>query len=101
MLKNKYQRMNKEEKIKTKKAFKNSERGKSVMPRLDRLIIWGLLGFVVSIGFLTYYQVGDVTATKWDYAYIGMLFLSAVIFLIGSAVLRAKEYNKFAISKKK
>ncbi len=94
-MKNRYQRMDKEEKLKIRNKFKTSERGLALMPRLNRLIIIGLLGFA-TIGFLMYLEFFKEHSI-WNYIWSGLLLIFSSVFIIGSLSLRGKEYNKQAL----
>ena len=98
-MKNKYQRMTKEEKVKIRDSFKESDRGKLQIPRLNRLILWGVLGTVVSLALVIYTLI--TKETFWNYIYAGLLELASIVFIVGSILIRNKEYNKFAIAKRK
>lgn len=87
----KYNTLSKEEKRDLKKKFKNTEEGKVILARLNRLFIYGILGILFSIylfiseSSITYILVGSV------------LLIVSLIYFISSFVLRKKELNNFLI----
>ena len=98
-MKNKYQRMNKEEKKKLIEEYKKTEFGKNYLFRLKRLLIIGIAGIIFAIleCLVAYFNKDDI----WDYISAGILFVASVIFIAGSIRLKGKQLNKFALKKKK
>lgn len=93
-MKNKYQRMIKEEKKKIINEYKNTEKGKYLLDKLRNLIIIGVLSYFYAIYLI-------ITAENvWNYIVAGSLLLAGCIFIIASLKLRIKNLNKFAINKK-
>ena len=95
-MKNKYQRMSKEEKKEIKESYKKSKKGQNMMIRLNRLIITGIVGLIV-FGIYLYLNLTGENTTVWDYIVTTSLLLASLVFIIGSFILRGKEYNKHAI----
>lgn len=94
MLRLKYYSLNKEEKEKLKKNFYNTEFGKSIKNRLDRLFIIGILGSIFSIYlFITY-------TNTWDIVSGIILIIASIFFLIGSFKVRIKKLNEYLVKKK-
>ena len=98
-MKNKYQRMNKEEKEKLKKEFIKTKQGKDLMFRLKRLLIIGILGVICSI---VLYIVAFISKEDiFDYISASLLLIASIIFIIGSIKLKGKHLNNFAIKNPK
>ena len=95
MYKLKYYSLNKEEKKKLKEDFYNTEFGKSIKLRLNRLFITGILGILFSVYlFIT-------SENKWNTIYAIILVLASLIFIWGSFSVRAKKLNEYLVKKKK
>ena len=84
-----YNELTKEEKKKTKEKFYKTEYGKVTKNRLNRLFIYGILGFIVSL----YLLLTENTLSYLFIAYI-LLFVSAIYF-VASFILRRKELQNF------
>lgn len=84
-----YKDLNKTEKKEIKEKFYKTEYGKVTKNRLDRLFIYGIVGFAVSIYIL-------LTESSISYLLIGytLLFMSTIYF-IASILLRRKELQNF------
>lgn len=90
MKKNKnYRDLTKDEKKLLKEKFYNTEYGKITKHRLNRLLIYGICGFIVAFFIL-------FTETSLGFLIISymLLFISAV-YLVASFILRRKEFNNF------
>ena len=96
-VKNKYQRMNKEEKKIILEKYKKTEKGKSMIPRLNRVVITGIIVVLIA-GFLYYLAVKS--GSIWDYIYASMILIAGLVFIIGSIRIRGKELNKQALKEK-
>ena len=97
-MKNKYQRMDKEEKQKLRKKYSKTTEGKGKIARLNRLFIIGVIGIVISIGLFISAIINNNTVL--DYISAGILLVFSIVFIIGSLNIRQKEYNKFALKQK-
>ena len=97
-MKNKYQRMSKEEKKKLKKEFAKTKQGKDLLFRLKRLLIIGIIGIVFSILLLlvAFFNKESI----FNYIEAIMLLIASVIFLIGSIRMKGKQLNNYALKKK-
>ena len=94
-MKNKYQRMSKEEKKNLIIEYKKTEKGKYLMEKLRNLLIIGILSYIYS-----FYLI--ITAENvWDYIAASSLLLAGCVFIVASLKLRIKKLNKFAIKKNK
>lgn len=91
--KTKYKLLSKDEKKKLKNKFYQTEYGKVAKGRLDRLVIYGVVGYIVSI----YMLITDKSTTNIVIAFI--LLLASTIYLVASFKLRFKELNNFLIKK--
>lgn len=96
LLKNKYQRMTKEEKAKIKNKYYATEKGREIKKRLDRLVVTGTLGIAFSFFLIiSGYFSNKIEWYTWVMAII--LFIFSVIYIVGSFKLRIKVLNQFAI----
>ena len=95
-MKNKYQRLSKNEKKECKDMYYSTLKGKEMHLRLIRLTILGILGFLLGI-----YLIGNGILThqiKWyDYLISIPLLIASIIFLVGSFTIRRKVLNQFAL----
>lgn len=99
-MKNKYQRMTKEEKKKTKEKYYATEEGKNLHNRLIRLLITGIMGILFS-GYLVYSNYTQDGNNIWQYIMAAILFIASIIFIIGSSKIKGKVLNKYAIKNSK
>ena len=99
-MKNKYQRMNKEEKKKLKEKYFSTEDGKNMYNRLIRLIITGIIGILFGL-YLIYSNYTNDGNNIWQYIISGVLIIASIIFIIGSIKIRIKVLNKYAIKNSK
>ena len=95
MLRLKYYSLTKEEKYKLKTDFYNTEYGKSLMKRLNRLLLTGILGILFSIYLLVW------PSNKWDIVTSIILIIASIIFIIGSYKVRINKINTYLTTKKK
>jgi len=95
-MKNKYQRLSKEEKKECQKMYFQTKKGKEMRLRLIRLTITGVVGILFSI-----YILGTGISSqeiKWyDYLVAITLFASSIVFLFGALSVRGKVLNQFAL----
>lgn len=93
-MKNKYQRMSKDEKKILIQRYKKTEKGNYLLTKLRNVLFCGII--------LYGYAVYLVIAAKNIWAYIGAasLFVIACTFTISSIRLRIKYLNRFAIKGK-
>lgn len=91
-MKNKYQRMTKEEKKEIIGKYRKTEKGKYLMAKLKNVMICGIISYVYAI-----YLIIDA---KNIWSYIGALgvFIFGCVFIVSSIRLRNKNLNKFAIN---
>lgn len=99
-MKNKYQRMTKEEKKQIKEKYYATEDGKIMKNRLVRLFIIGVMGIVFS-GYLVYSNITKDGNSIWQYLTAGILLIFSIVYIISSFKLRVKVLNKFAIKNSK
>lgn len=93
-LKNKYQRMTKDQRSALKIEYKNTQKGKYILSKLRNVFIIGIVSYIYSIYlFITSKNI-------WDYIMAGILLVFGCIFVITSAKLKVKNLNEFAIRKK-
>ena len=98
-MKNKYQRMSKEEKKKCKEKYFQTEKGKDMKARFIRLYICGTLGLLFSVFLIVSgYYSNELSWATWAMAIILVLF--SIIFSVGATILKGKVLNQFAIKNK-
>ena len=99
-MKNKYQRLTKEEKKRAKRDYKESnEVNANIYKKLDRLTIISILGiFYAIISFVVDFFL---TKNVWDFVIDGILLVFCLVFIIKSQSLLSEQINKFLINKKK
>mgnify|MGYP004477407695 CR=1 FL=1 len=98
-MKNKYQRLNKEEKKIVSKEYFNTKLGKYVKRKLTSAFICGILCIIISI-FLFVYGYKD-GLTFIDYFYNISTFVFRIIFIIAPFIIRNKKLNEYVIKHKK
>lgn len=99
MIKNKYQRLNHEEKKKAREDFYKTDFGKEQKPRFDRLLMVSILLFLFSI----YLLIDAIIKKDSIFAYIAtfILFIFSAVFFIGRHKVIVKNVNSYLIKKKK
>lgn len=99
-MKNKYQRMSKEEKKQCQTFYYNTEKGHEMKMRFLRLKIIGGVGVAFSIFLVVSgYISNEINWATWVMA--GILFLFSWVFIIGSEVIKGKCLNQYAVKKMK
>lgn len=95
-MKNKYQRLSKEEKERVKLKYYATDKGKEMKKRLDRLLVIGSVGILFSVFLIVSgYLSNKVEWYTWVVAIILMVF--SIIYVVGSIKLRGKVLNQFAL----
>jgi hypothetical protein len=98
-VKNKYQRLNKEEKKDAIKRYKENEDNLSLYNRLKRLQIVLLIGALLGIGVIIYLVV---TQDKWFYiAEYGFMIVFCVVLYMFCKTTLERKYNEFLINESK
>ena len=93
-MKNKYQRMTKEEKKQLIKEYKSTEKGAYLMSKLKNVLVCGILSYIYAVYLI-------ITAENiWSYIGAGGLLIAGCVFIVGSIKLRGKNLNQYAIKKK-
>lgn len=95
MLRLKYYSLTKEEKRKLTINFYNTEFGKNIKLRLDRLLVIGILGILFSI----YLYITSIN--KWNIIYATILLLTSLFFILASHKVRIKKLNDYLVKAKK
>ena len=95
MLKKKYFSLNKDERKKLKIEFYQTDFGKSINTRLNRLFIIGVLCFLFSVILFIW------PSNKWDIVTGFILVISSILFVGGSFNIRIDKLNNYLIKKKK
>ena len=95
-MKNKYQRMNKEEKKNTQKFYFRTDKGKEMKKRLVRLNIFGIGLVIFSIFFmLSDYINKSVTWATYFFSISCLVF--GIVFLVGAYKVRGRVLNNYAV----
>ena len=99
-MKNKYQRMNKEEKKKCREKFYQTDKGRELKKRFTRLTILGIIGicfavFLVISGYIS----EEISWATWTLA--GILLFFSLVYLISPFVLKPKCVNDYAVKQMK
>ena len=95
-MKNKYQRMSKEEKRVCREKYYNTPKGHEMKIRFIRLNIFGIVGICFSVFLVVSgYISKEINWATWTMAIILIIF--SFIYLIGSYILKGKCLNNFAI----
>lgn len=98
-MKNKYQKLNKEEKKKINNEYFSTKVGKYVKRKLTSAFICGILCISLSI-FLFIYGYKD--GLKFiDYFYNISTLIFGIIFIIAPFIIRNKKLNDYVIKHKK
>jgi len=96
-MKNKYQRMSKEEKKSLIERFKKDSFGKLQMSRLQRLTLTGSLGIIVAIAMPVLSFLVDNEIGVFTYVMSIILLVMSLVFIIGSYLIKGRDLNSFAI----
>ncbi|MDE6284136.1 MAG: hypothetical protein K2M17_00095 [Bacilli bacterium] len=98
MLKNKYQRLSKEEKKKAREDFFTTDLGKSLKFRFNRLLVVSVLLMLYSAYIIidTFLNNGSL----FGYSAGILVFIFALVFLIGRHKLIIEKTNNYLIIKK-
>ena len=95
MLKLKYYYLAKKEKKKLKNDFYQTDFGKNIKLRLNRLFIIGIIGLIFSI----YLFINP--DNKWDIISGIILLIVSLIFIVGSFKIRIDKLNSYLVKNKK
>lgn len=95
MLRLKYYSLTKKEKGKLKENFYNTEFGKNIKIRLNRLLLIGIIGILFSLYLFIF------PSNKWDIVSGIILTIASLIFIIASFKVRINKLNDYLVSKKK
>lgn len=98
-MKNKYQRLTKEEKKQAIKEYQQTEKGHGMMKRLTRLMIIGIIGIIYAIGYFIM-EYTNYSLTLADLFLIVPLFLASLFFIIMAYKLKIKNLNNFVLKNK-
>ncbi len=88
-----YQNLSKEEKKDVRQAFKKTNKGSDINPILNRLLIEGIICFVMAIimiGAIVFYDY-----SLWLIGLIALCVICGLIFILAQRSIRFREYNKF------
>lgn len=99
-MKNKYQRMTKEEKLACQKKYYETTKGKEMKIRFLRLKIIGTIGILFSIFLIASgYISGEISWSTWVISIILCVF--STIYISGAIILKRKCLNQYAVKKMK
>ena len=97
MKKYKYQTLTKEEKRKAKNDFYQTDNGKNLKKRFDRLFLYSILLTMFAIYIVISAIIND--DAFYNYIYGISLFVMAIIFLIGRYKIYLENINNFIVKK--
>ncbi len=97
MKKYKYQTLTKEEKQKAKNDFYQTDNGKNLKKRFDRLFLYSILLTMFAIYIVISAIIND--DAFYNYIYGISLFVMAIIFLIGRYKIYLENINNFIVKK--
>lgn len=97
MKKYKYQTLTKEEKRKAKNDFYQTDNGKNLKKRFDRLFLYSILLTMFAIYIVISAIIND--DEFYNYIYGISLFVMAIIFLIGRYKIYLENINNFIVKK--
>lgn len=95
-MKNKYQRLSKEDKKECRKMYYSTVKGREMHLRLIRIVCFGIIGILFDI-YLIGTSIINHEIHWYDYLVIIPLFLASIVFLIGAYLLRKKVLNQFTL----
>ena len=97
MKKYNYQTLTKEEKQKAKNDFYQTDNGKNLKKRFDRLFLYSILLTMFAIYIVISAIIND--DEFYNYIYGISLFVMAIIFLIGRYKIYLENINNFIVKK--
>lgn len=93
-MKKKYSLLTKEEKLKIKNKFYNTDFGKNIKYRLNHLLMIAIIGIIFGIILI-------VTKTNmWELILGILLLITSIFFTISSFVIRNKQLNAYLLNQK-
>ncbi|MBE6157101.1 MAG: hypothetical protein E7161_05135 [Firmicutes bacterium] len=95
MLRLKYYSLTKAEKTKLKQDFYNTDFGKNIKNRLNRLLLIGIIGILFSI----YLFISPTS--KWDIVSGIILTIASITFIIASFKVKINKLNNYLTKKNK
>ncbi len=94
MIKSKYATLSKDEKMKAKEEFYQTDLGRNLKFRLDRLFITGIVGILFSIFLFV------SNSNVWEIVLGIMLLIASLVFLISSIKIRRDKISIYLNKKK-
>ena len=91
--------LSKEEKKEARIKYVNTEKGREMITRLNRIFFEGIFclgSFVVILVCFFIFKLA-----WWYLFFAGLTLLSGIIFIVGQHLVRVTEYNNFLKTKKK
>lgn len=96
-MKNRYQRLSKEEKKEAKKRYiAFSERNKNYMSLLNRMLILGIIGLVYGL-ISSFFDAFILSVPVWSYIIDGVIVIFSVFLIVQKARIQSSTINKFLI----
>lgn len=99
MTKNKFQRMTKAEQKKEMEMFYQTNRGKELKARFNRILIYSILLILFGLALLISAILKD--SSIYDYIYSILILVFGIFFLIGRHLIIVKQTNEYIINKSK
>ena len=100
-MKNKYQRLSKEEKKEAKKRYiAFSDRNKSYMSLLTRMLVLGIIGLTYGI-ISAIFDAFILSVPVWSYVVDGVIIVFSVFLLVQKSRIQSSTINKFLIEETK
>src|SRR5574344_1818858 len=95
MLKNKYQRMNEQEKKETLESYKETKEGQVMLKKLLKVYLSGIF----CCGYALFFFIDTYKTSKniWGYAFAGLILFAGLVFVIFYYHLKVKNLNHYAI----
>lgn len=98
-MKNKYQRLSKEDKKLARQEYKNQEDSKGVYKRVKRIYITCSLGIIYAIGLFAFDLMSK--SSIWDYIIDSVLLIFCLVVVLKANDIHKSEINNYLISKSK
>ena len=100
-MKNKYQRLSREDKKEAKKRYiASSDRNKSYMSLLTRMLVLGIIGLTYGI-ISAIFDAFILSVPVWSYVVDGVIIVFSVFLLVQKGRIQSSTINKFLIKETK
>lgn len=98
MIKTKYQSLNRQERKDAREKFYETDFGKTLKPRFTRLLVVSVLLFIYAI--VLFVEALIKHGSIWGYVSSIIIFIFAIVFLIGRQKIISQKVNNYLIKKK-